>query len=64
MYAVLAALTVSGCAAATVLWWLGTVDPSAIIFLATASFIISGYLVPNLTAYWLRRPLGDILDEN
>jgi hypothetical protein len=29
-----------------------------------ASFVVSGYLVPNLTAYWLGKPLHVIMDPS
>lgn len=32
--------------------------------LALTTFVITGYVVPHLTAWWLGRPLTDIMTDN
>lgn len=61
--AMLAALLFSGVTTYLILYSLPQISPASVLLLALASVVVSGFLVPHLTAHWIGRPLEDILAE-
>lgn len=60
--AMLAALLACTVASYAIVQYLSLTTATAYLVLGIASFVIGGYLVPNLTALWLGRPLYVIMD--
>lgn len=60
--AMLAALLTCGTASYLIVQHLQLSDPIGYLVLAIASFVVAGYLVPNLTACWLGRTLDEIME--
>ena len=59
--AMLASFVACAAASLAVIEYLGLSDLNAYLILSLASFVTSAYLVPNLTAHWLGRPLHTIM---
>jgi ABC-type thiamin/hydroxymethylpyrimidine transport system permease subunit len=59
--AMLAAIVTCATASLAVVEYFALSDLNAYLILTLASFVISGYLVPNLIAYWLGTPLHVIM---
>lgn len=62
--AMLAALIACAAANYILITQLGINTIPGYIILTIASFVTFAYLVPNLTAFWLGRPLDDIFDPD
>jgi hypothetical protein len=59
--AILASFVACVAASLAIIDLLSLTSPNAYTVFALASFVISGYLVPNLTAYWIGQPLHLIM---
>lgn len=60
--AMLAALLVCSVTSYLLVQHLQFSNPMGYIVLTIATFVVAGYLVPNLTAHWIGRSLDDIME--
>ncbi len=61
--AILCALIACGALSLTITRWFELSDPLSYVILAMTSFVIAAYIVPNVVAFWLGRPLHDIMSD-
>lgn len=61
--AMLIALIACGALSLAIIRWFGLSDPFAYAILAMTSFVVAGYIVPNITALWLGRPIHEIMTD-
>lgn len=59
--AMLAALLACAVASYTIATYLALTTPLELTILAISTFVVAGYVVPNLTAVWIGRPLAEIM---
>lgn len=60
--AMLSALLACGVTSYLIAQYLQVTSPIGYIVLTISSFVVAGYLVPNLTAVWIGRTLDEIME--
>jgi len=61
--AVLAALISCAALSLAITRWFGLSDPLSYAILAMLTFVVAAYIVPNVAAMWLGKPLEEIMSD-